>query len=164
MFIISHDYSEASSNASVDIPLYSSCNFILENDPACIINSGHESINREIDSKLENQSHINNFDFPLINNGTINAEIIFIKDRTNCLLFCSSFEASGKSVITDSNLLANENICLFILKFSKMCFTANSLLTKGLENIQHYLYIIKNIDHVECQEMNNDVYLIHLSK
>ena len=160
LFIISHDYSEASSNASLDIPLYSSCNVVLKNDPACIIESGHESIDKEIDSKLENQSHINNFDFPLIDNGTTNAEIMFIKDRTNYLLSCSSFEADGKSAITDLNLLANLFICQHVLKFSKMCFTVNSLLTKGLESVQHYInQRFKNARNLEYQVKNDDVFI-----
>ncbi len=161
---ISNDFSKASLNASLDIPLNSSCNVVLENDSACIIDSAHESINKEIDSKFENQSHVNNFDFPLINNGSINAEIIFIKVRTDYLLFCSTFEADGKSAITDFNLLANGFICQHVLKFSKMCFTVNSLLTKGLESVQHYInQRFKNTHNVKYQVKNDAVFINYTS-
>ena len=142
---------------------------MLEND----YNSALQEIDKERESsKVENHLHSNCCNITLIDSEFINSDYLFMTDKTDCVLFCSSLRADGKSDYTDLYLSDDRNIFQFIMKFSKMCFTTNSLLTNGLENIQHYMNKSLKIIHLlylekDDNSIKHDTSLVkihHLSK
>ena len=145
--------------------LNSSGTVMLKNDDSCNYDSALQEIYEgKESSKVENCLQSNCCKVPLIDNEFIHSETLFITDKTDFNLFCSSLGADGESVYTDLYLSADINVFQFVLKFSKMCFTANSLLTKGLENIQHYisLQIILIYQEKDNHSINHETSLIKI--